>query len=62
MARTRSYRDYLLERLEDPEEAVAYLNAALEEEDPRMFLVALRNVADAQGGRWRGPRRQPNAT
>ncbi len=50
VARTRSYREYLLKRLQDPEEAVAYLNAALEDEDPRVFLLALRNVADALGG------------
>ena len=31
-------------------EAEEYLNAALEEDDPELFLVALRNVAEAQGG------------
>lgn len=50
MARTRSYKEFLLERLQDPEEAAAYLNAALEDEDSRVFLVALRNVTEAQGG------------
>lgn len=31
-------------------EAEQYLNAALEEDDPELFLLALRNVAEAQGG------------
>ena len=34
----------------DPREAEEYLNAALEGDDPELFLVALRNVAEAQGG------------
>ena len=35
---------------ENPEEAVEYLNASLTEEDPRMFLMALRDVTKAFGG------------
>lgn len=42
------YQERLLKDLQDPEEAMAYLNAALMEEDPRMFLLALKNVVDAQ--------------
>lgn len=45
---TESYQDYLLERLQDPEEAAAYLNAAIEENDDRVFSLALQNVAEAQ--------------
>jgi probable addiction module antidote protein len=45
----KSYRDSLLERLLDPAEAAAYLDAALEEEDSRVFLLALRDVAEARG-------------
>ncbi|CAN5175551.1 hypothetical protein BH20ACI2_BH20ACI2_10950 [soil metagenome] len=44
-----SYEDYLIESLKDPEEAKAYLNAALEDEDYRVFLLALRHVATALG-------------
>lgn len=46
----------LLESLADHNEAIAYLNAALEEslkadeESKHLFLIALRNVAEAQGG------------
>jgi probable addiction module antidote protein len=45
--RTREYREALLEDLEDPKEAAAYLNAALEDSD-EMFLIALRHVAEAR--------------
>jgi probable addiction module antidote protein len=50
MARTRSYKQTLEERLANPKEAAAYLNAALEDADIRVFLVALRDVVDAYGG------------
>lgn len=50
MANRRSYRDAMLESLKDPKEAEAYLNASLEEHDPELFLLALRNVAEAHGG------------
>jgi probable addiction module antidote protein len=43
------YRIGLLEDLADPEEAAAYLNAALEEGDQQVFLLALRDVAEARG-------------
>ena len=55
--RTIKYRDELLESLKDPREASAYLNAALEEKDSRLFLVALRNVAEAFGGLLRVSKR-----
>ena len=45
----KSYRDSSLERLQDSAEAAAYLDATLEEEDIRVFLVALRDVAEARG-------------
>ncbi|HOY68976.1 MAG TPA: putative addiction module antidote protein [Candidatus Ozemobacteraceae bacterium] len=52
---TKPYKESLLESLKDPEEAAAYLNAsledAIEEGDNRGFLLALRDVAEAQGFR-----------
>jgi hypothetical protein len=45
---TKSYQESLRERLRDPNKVMAYLNAALEEEDKELFLLALRNVADAR--------------
>lgn len=56
MARSKKYQDWLIERLRDHNEAVAYLNAALEEslkgdkESQEIFLMALRNVVEAHGG------------
>ena len=50
MVRHRSYRESLLGSLKDLKEAEAYLNASLDENDPELFLLALRNVAEAQGG------------
>ena len=46
----KKYHDSLIKALKDPSEAAEYLNAALEEGDSQMFLVALRNVAEACGG------------
>ena len=48
--KTESYREQLLESLKNPDEAAHYLNACLEDEDARVFLLALRDVADARGG------------
>ena len=50
MPRNRSFQTKLVESLRDPEVAAAYLSAALEETDRALFLLALRNVADSQGG------------
>lgn len=48
--RTKKYEDSLNESLKDPKEAVAYLNAHLDEnEAEEMFLLALRDVARAHG-------------
>ncbi|MCP5108906.1 MAG: putative addiction module antidote protein [bacterium] len=50
----RDFRDYVKDKLKDPEEAVSYLNTALEEyekdQDGDAFLLALRTVAEARGG------------
>lgn len=53
---TKKWNELLIERLKDKEEALAYLNAALEdtkdgsEESQKILLVALGNMAKAQGG------------
>ena len=36
--------------LNSPEEVAAYIEAVLEEDDPALLLMALRNVAESQGG------------
>ena len=50
MTKPRRYEDVLDEDLKDPAEAVGYLNACLEDSDPEVFLLALRDVARARGG------------
>ena len=48
MMRTINYKtsDYL----NTPAAIAAYLNEVLEEDDPKLLMLALRNVADAGGG------------
>jgi probable addiction module antidote protein len=50
MPRSASHDDYLMNMLKDEGRALAYLDAALDDSDPRIFLIALRNVTLAQGG------------
>ena len=55
MARSKNYQEWLIEKLKDHDVAAAYLKAALEEslkgdeESQHLFLIALRNIATAQG-------------
>ena len=44
------YEDTLIESLRDPEEAAAYLEAALADGDQGVLMLALRQVAKAHGG------------
>ena len=48
--KARDYSEHLDEVLRDDEEAVAYLNAALTDAGPEVFLLALRDVARARKG------------
>ena len=50
MGRTKNYKEHLLESLKNPKEAAAYLDACLEDDDPHVFLLALKDVAEARGG------------
>ena len=47
---TKSYDDLLFEELQDPELAAGYLSEALRGGSLDVFLIALRNVAQARGG------------
>ena len=47
---TEPYREELLTAIKDPDEAAHYLNACLEDQNPKVFLMALRDVAEAHGG------------
>ena len=55
MRKMRKYRDYLIEELSDPEEAIAHLQIALEEYQKDggtlAFMLALQSVVEAQGER-----------
>ena len=44
------YEPWLIEQLKDPAEAAAYLEAVIEEGDQAALMLALRQVAQAQGG------------
>jgi probable addiction module antidote protein len=44
------YEGWLLGRLKDPAEAAAYLEAVIEEENQAAIMLAIRQIAQAQGG------------
>lgn len=44
------YEPRLIASLKDPREAAAYLEAAIEDGDQGVLMLALRHVAQAQGG------------
>jgi len=46
----RDFQEYLNQHLQDPKEALAYLNEALNDEDERVFLIALKDVLESRGG------------
>ena len=50
MKKTTNYKAHLLQSLQDPKEAAAYLDACLEDDDLHVFLLALKDVAEARGG------------
>ena len=50
MANSRSYKEGLFKRLEDPEHVAAYLTAAYEDGNEEVFLLALRDVVQAAMG------------
>jgi probable addiction module antidote protein len=50
MAPSLPYESWLIGELKDPSEAAAYLEAVIEEGDSAALMLALRQVADAQGG------------
>jgi probable addiction module antidote protein len=50
MEKSRPYSEHLKEVFADPLEAASYLNTAMEDGDKELFLLALRNVAEARLG------------
>lgn len=45
----KNYNEYLMTQLKDHEVAMIYLNEALKDPDPKVFLTALKDVVAAQG-------------
>jgi len=50
MKQGASHNEWLKAKLADPEYAAEYLNAASEDDDPKVYLAALRHVVEARGG------------
>ncbi len=50
MTKNTSYQEDLIEALKGPREAAAYLDAAIEDGDKEVLLLAMRNVDRAHGG------------
>lgn len=50
LRKTGNYDDYHMEWLKDPENAAAFLNTVIEDDDRDAFLLALRDIAKAMGG------------
>lgn len=46
----RDYQEWLIDDLKDPKLALAYLNEALKDADQRVFLIAIKDVLEAQDG------------
>ena len=49
MAKSKSYQNNFIESLKDSTEAAEYLNAALEDGETEVFLLALIDVGDSYG-------------
>ena len=56
---TEKYENNLLNDLQNPDEAAEYLNAALEDGYPEVFLMALKDVVNAKGISKAGSARNP---
>ena len=47
---SKSWDEYMHTALQDNAEAAAYLEAAIDENDPTTLMLALRRLAEARGG------------
>lgn len=52
MKKFRTFDELVIEQLQEegPDFALSYLNSSLEEDDVRIFLIALKRVIEAYGG------------
>ena len=50
MRKKHIYHDDLIAHLKNPSNALGFLNECLEDSDKRVFLLGLKDVAEAHGG------------
>lgn len=50
MARSASLKEYVAKKIRDPKERAAYINAAMEDGDPKILLAVLKDCVEAMGG------------
>jgi probable addiction module antidote protein len=48
--RSADYQEWLIGRLKNPKEMADYINAALEDGDPKILLAVLKDCVEAMGG------------
>ena len=48
--RSADYQAWLIGRLKNPKEMAGYINAALEDGDPKILLAVLKDCVEAMGG------------
>ncbi len=48
--RSESFKKYLVKKVRNPKDRAAYINAALEDGDPKILLAVLRDCVEAMGG------------
>lgn len=48
--KTKKFKDFLMKELKNPRLAAEYLNTCMEEDDPELVLMAIKDVAEAMGG------------
>ena len=50
IAATESWNEYMQQTLQDDAAAAAYLEAAIDQDDPSSLMIALRRLTEARGG------------
>ena len=48
--RSGSFKEYWIEKIKNPKERAAYINAALEDGNPKILLAVLKDCVEAMGG------------
>lgn len=48
--RSGHFKEYLMDKIKDPQERAGYINAALEDGNPKILLAVLKDCVEAMGG------------